>query len=91
MKSMYREEDWRYTQEAEDLDRMTNKAVRHIFQHYLDMGFNAREIAHVICAVITDFELGAILDKRSANNIPVVAYPKEMCLSSITDTEPKIC
>lgn len=77
MKSLYRNEDWRYAPEAEDLDRTTNKAVRHIFQQYLDMGFNAREIAHIMCAAITDFELGAVLGKRTADNIPVVAYPEE--------------
>ena len=75
MQSLFREEDWRLTVAGEDLDRVTNQAVRHIFQQYLNDGYNAREIAHIMFGAITDLELCAVLDKDSSEKIPVVAYP----------------
>ena len=53
---------WRYTDVASAIDQEANKALEPIFKKYRELGCSPREMAHVMCATITDLELMAVLD-----------------------------
>jgi hypothetical protein len=53
--------DYRYTSDAEEIDRRALAALQGIFNDMVARGYNPREIAHVIHAVVFDLELNAIL------------------------------
>jgi hypothetical protein len=60
MNSLY-DKNWRYTIDADRLDRAVNAAIQPIFQEFLKEGFSPREISHLIQQVVTDIECESIL------------------------------
>ena len=60
MKSLYNK-NYRYTSEAEAIDREAHNALKLIFKEWYKNGYSPREIAHIINGTVTDFELESVL------------------------------
>lgn len=61
MKSLYNK-DYRYTQDAMDLDQQTFLALKNIWDKFIAMGYSPREISHVMQdSVRGDLELIQLL------------------------------
>ena len=60
MKSLYNK-DFRYTKEAQILDREAHNAIEYMFDRWLAKGYSPREVSHIIKEAVTDFELEAVL------------------------------
>jgi hypothetical protein len=61
MKSLYLE-NYRYSPEAELLDRRAGEVLRPIFDAWVESGFNPREISHIIQSHALELECEAILN-----------------------------
>ena len=60
--SLYREEDFRYTEEALALTGKILTVVGPIFNDYLAKGYSLREISHVVQSAVGEIELDAVLE-----------------------------
>jgi len=50
-----------YTKTARDLDDEVHKIIRPVFDKYIAMGYNPREVSHAMLSEITNIELMTVL------------------------------
>lgn len=60
MKELFTETN-RYSEAAAKLDHEALVLLRPLFQAYQDLGFNPRDISHILHLAVTDLELEFIL------------------------------
>lgn len=70
MKNLYDEND-RYTPDAQKLDDEAGNLIFPLMQKYINLGYSAREIAHVVCSSVGLIECELILSnpKKEKKNV----------------------
>ena len=63
-KSLYREEDERYTDETLRLDIEAHEALEPIFKKYKELGYKVREIGSVVHFTVFDLELEEVMNLK---------------------------
>ena len=58
-------DDETYTKDATELSDVASNALRGLFKDFINLGYSAREISHVITGVVWELELCNIADLRS--------------------------
>lgn len=61
--SLY-DQNWRYTDDGQQLDHKVNDVLRPIFDDFILKGYSPREIAHLLNGVVIQLELENVLDKE---------------------------
>jgi len=84
MKNEMFNDDSRYREAATMIDEQTNRALRDIFKFWIQEGYCARQISHVMLLAVHDLELESILFNEKGIKIEKVTKEKtsESCDAS---------
>ena len=65
--SLY-DENWRYTNDALEMDASISVEIDKAFRKYIEKGYSPREISHLITHTVLSCELEHVLSKEEPKN-----------------------